>query len=508
LSPSDDSFSRARLPLVAAGLTFLVHLAANPHYGFFRDELYFIICGRHPAIGYVDQPPLVPLLAAASQLFGESLVLLRALAAFFAAASVYVTCVLARELGGGRFAQGLAALGCALCPVLCSFGMKLSTDTVGLWLWPLTALYLLRVLQGGDPRNWIGVGVALGLSAQSKFSVIYFAFALLVGVALTPERRILWSRWFLAGAGVAAAIALPTFVWQALHGFPMMELLRNGQRGKNVILSPGAFLLAELLITNPLSSLLWIAGLVHLLARGETRPLGYGFLVLIAAMIASHAKHYYPADVYPILFAAGGVAVERITASRRWLRPVALAWTALAALPLLPYALPILPVDRFLAFHRILMPVLHTELAQTEKHRSAALPQDWADMHGWRELAETVAGVYASLPPDERARAAIVAENYGQAAALDFFGAPLGLPPALSGHNQYFLWGPRGYDGSVLIDVAGDCGARQHLFDSSQRAAVSSSPLGMPYEDQLPIMVCRGIHRPLPAIWPSLKRYW
>ena len=147
----------SRIPLVAAAATFAIHLAANPHYGFFRDELYFIICGRHPALGYVDQPPLVPLLAALTQLAGESLVLLRAPAALVAAASVYVTCLLARELGGGRFAQALAAVSSALCPVLCAFGMKLSTDTPGLWLWPLAALYLLRLLRGGDARNWLGV---------------------------------------------------------------------------------------------------------------------------------------------------------------------------------------------------------------------------------------------------------------------------------------------------------------------------------------------------------------
>ena len=497
----------SRIPLVAAAATFAIHLAANPHYGFFRDELYFIICGRHPALGYVDQPPLVPLLAALTQLAGESLVLLRAPAALVAAASVYVTCLLARELGGGRFAQALAAVSSALCPVLCAFGMKLSTDTPGLWLWPLAALYLLRLLRGGDARNWLGLGAALGLSAQAKFSVAYFAAALFLGLLCTPKRRILLSRWFVLGALLAAALALPALLWQASHGFPMLEILRNGQHGKNVVLSPGEYLFAEVLVTNPILALIWIAGLFQLLADEQARPLGLSFLILLAAMIASHAKHYYPADIYPVLFAAGGVLIERLTARFRALRPAALGLSAIAGAIALPYVVPILPLPAFLAYHRVLAPRLHLQTAETERHRPSVLPQDWADMQGWPEMAAAVAKVFASLAPEDRAHTAIVAGNYGEAAAIDFFGRSHGLPPALSGHNQYFLWGPRGGDVQNIIDVGGDCGAGANLFEHVERAAVFSSPLAMPYEDQLPIMLCRGIRRPLAELWPALKLY-
>jgi 4-amino-4-deoxy-L-arabinose transferase-like glycosyltransferase len=498
----------SRLPLFAAALTFLLHLVGNPHYGFFRDELYFIICGRHPALGYVDQPPIVPLLAAGSQLFGHSLVLLRAVPALFAAASVYVTCLLAAELGGGRFAQGFAALSSALCPVLCSFGMKVSTDTVGLWLWPLIALELLRLARGADPRRWIVVGLSLGASVLSKYSVLYFAAALTLGLLCTPQRRILRSRWFVAGATIAIALSLPNFVWQATHGFPMLELLQNGQRGKNVVLSPAAYLLAELLITNPLLSLVWLTGLAWLLRNAATRFVGLGYLFLIAAMILSHAKHYYPADVYPVLFAAGAVAVERATQARWWLRPVFTTLSIGAGLVLLPYVLPVLPVELFLRYHRVAAPLLHLEAARTEHAPPSLLPQDWADMHGWPELAESVARTVASLPPEDRARVAIVASNYGEAAAIDFFGEAYGLPPALSGHNQYFLWGPRGYSGDVLVDVHGDCGADGHLFRSTEQVALLRSPLVMPWENELSIMLCRGIQRPLTELWPSKRFYY
>ena len=499
---------RSHLPLVAAALTFLVHLFANPHYGYFRDELYFIVCGRHPALGYVDQPPLAPLIAAGTQIFGHSLVLLRAAPAIFAAASVYVTCVLAAELGGGTFAQIFAALTSVLCPVLCAFGMKITTDTVGLWLWPLTVLYLVRLARGAHPRAWLAVGAAVGVSALSKYSVVYFVAAFAAALLFTPQRRLLWSRWFVAGVAVAAALALPNIAWQAAHGFPMLEVLRNGQHGKNVVLSPGTYVVAELLITNPFLAPVWIAGLVWLLARSETRFVGLGFLFLMAAMIASHAKHYYPADIYPVLFAAGGVAVERVTQARRSLRPTLTAVAVAGGLVAIPYVLPVLPVPAFLRYHRFLSSHLDLEATRAERSRPTALPQDWADMHGWPELAAAVARVYASLPPEDRGRAAIVASNYGEAAAIDFFGEQYHLPPAVSAHNQYFLWGTHGYDGQLVIDVNGDCGARSHLFRSSERAAFLTSPLVMPWENDLPIMVCRGISKPLPEIWAGMKFYY
>jgi hypothetical protein len=500
---------RVRIPLIAAIATFGLHLAGNPHYGYFRDELYFIVCGQHPQWGYVDQPPVAPLLAAGTQMLGHSLVLLRAVPAFFAAAAVYVTCLLARELGGGAFAEMLAALVVFFAPVLMNFGMKISPDMVGLWLWPLAALYTLRLAKGADPRGWLMVGAVMGICHQSKYSVVFFFAALLLGLLLTHERRILFSRWFLAGCGVCGLIALPNFLWQAYYGFPMLELLRNGQHGKNLIVSPVQYMLQELLITNVFLSLVWIIGLVWLLWNARLRFLGYTYLLLIAIMLVLHGKHYYPADVYPYLMAAGGVAIEAWTNRWKGLRPIMVATVILLGLVFVPFAMPILPEERVVSYSEGLMRALHIQrqTLATEHQRAAALPQDWADMHGWPQLAATVANVYRSLSPGDRAQAVIVAQNYGEASAIDFFGRQYGLPPVISGHNQYYLWGTRGYSGNVLIDVAGDCGARAHLFATSQRAATFTSPWIMPYEDGIPIMVCRGIQEPLAELWPRIKSY-
>jgi hypothetical protein len=495
------------VPLAAAILTLIVHLIGNPHYGFFRDELYFIICGFRPDWGYVDQPPLVPLLAAGSQLFGHSLFLLRAIPALCAAASVYVTCLIVLELGGGAFAQAFAALVAALTPVLMSFGTKVTTDIVGLVLWPLAALYVLRIVKGADPRWWLAVGAALGIAMESKYSVVFFGFAIVIALLLLPQRRALFTWWFPCGMLVAAALALPNVIWQAQHGFPMWSLLHDADQYKNTELSPLQYIATQLLITHPLLAPVWLIGLVTLLRRSEARFLGVAYVVLIVEMIAFHAKHYYPGDVYPILIAAGAVTIEAWTRRAALWRPLLAAYALVCGILLVPLIMPVLPERTMTAYDRIAQNLFEREvnIARAERTEIGSLPPDLADMHGWPELAAVVAGVYRSLPPAQRAKAAILASDYGEAAAIDFFGSQYGLPPALSGHNQYWLWGPRGYDGDVVIDVDGECAAR--LFRDRRIVARFSNPWGRPFENGFPISICTGITTPLATYWPKLRRY-
>jgi len=495
------------LAWIAGALTVALHLVANPHYGFFRDELYFIVCGFHPAWGYVDQPPLIPLSAAATQLFGHSLVLLRAIPALLAGGAVVAACALAAELGGGAFAQVVTAIVVALAPVLLSFGMKVSTDEANPLLWTLAALGALRVVRGGDPRWWLLAGAALGIALETKYSAAFFAAALVLALALTPERRALRTPWFGAALALCVVLALPSALWQWHEGFPMLELLRAGQNGKNVVVGPVAYLLQEVLITGMLLALVWIAGLVRLAADRSGRFLALAWALLIAMMIVLHGKHYYPAGIYPIPFAAGGVALEAWTRRARIVRPaIALALAAFGAL-LAPLTLPILPEPDAAAYEVRVMRAarVSNETLQTEHGRTAALPADFADMHGWPRLATTVERAVATLSPDDRARAVIVASNYGEASALIFFGRD--LPPVVSGHNQYWLWGPQGRSGDVLIDVNGDCGASAHLFASSRLLATFDDPWAIAYERNIPIVLCRGIRVPLTAYWPRKRKY-
>jgi hypothetical protein len=498
------------IPAIAAVLTFAIHLVANAHYGFFRDELYFIICGLHPQFGYVDQPPLVPLLAAATQMAGHSLILLRAVPALFAAAAVYTTGLLVLEIGGGMFAQILACLVVFFADVLMSFGMKVSTDEVGLWTWTLIALLVTRIVKGGSPRLWLWAGVAAGISLQSKYSVIFFLAALVIGLLLTPARRVLFSGWFVAGCAIMIAIVLPNLAWQWANGFPMLELLRNGAHEKNVIAGPLLYLVQEILITNPFLAVIWIIGLVYLFASRQFRFLAFAYVVLIAQMILLHGKHYYPAAIYPVLIAGGAIAIENWTRRIAVLRIATVAYITVFGLVFLPFALPVLSEDNFIAYSGAISEAMHISqktLATERGRESAALPGDWADMHGWPQLAQAVQSVYNGLTPADRARTSIVASNYGEAAAIDFFDAGLGLPPALSGHNQYFLWGTRGQSGDIVIDIHGDCGAAAHLFRESTLALTFTSRYAVSYEKSIPIMLCRGLKVPLAQLWPKLKMY-
>ncbi len=492
-----------RIPVIAAALTLVMHLIANPHYGFFRDELYFIVCGFHPDWGYVDQPPLVPLLSAATQIFGTSLFLLRALAALFAAGCVYVTCLFVVELGGGEFAQVLAALLAALLPVLNSFGTRMSTDTPGLLFWPLVALFVARIANGASPRLWLWAGVAFGLAAEAKYTVLFYGIAMVAGIALTPMRRILTTRWFAAGAAIAFVLTVPSFVWQALHGWPFLQMIANQQRTEVIMHSPVGYVIQQILITNPILAAIWIFGLAYAFARPALRWIGWTYVILIGFMIAGHARNYYPGDAYSLFVAVGALAIERTAALTRF-RPAIVAAIALMSMLTLPFVCPIMAEARLAATIVAAQRVVSLHLASTRDDYSP-ITQMFADMHGWPQLTATVSRVYDALPPRQRARAAIYARNFGEAGAIDVYGKAYGLPPALSGQNNYWIWGSRGYDGSVVIEVNGTCGPAFR----SQRVAVARfyGRWVMPTENDIPISVCYGLKEPLARYWPKLKTF-
>lgn len=368
-------------------------------------------------------------------------------------------------------------------------------------LWPLAALFILRIANGEPSRWWLGAGLAIGAAFESKYSVVFFALAMLLGLAISTQRRIMFSKWFAWGAATIVLVALPNVLWQAHYGFPMWEVLRNGQMGKNIILSPTQFMTAQLFLTNPVLAIVWIIGLFWLLRHAALRWLGYGFLILMAMMIALHAKDYYPSAVYPIVFASGACAIEAWTARLRLARPIIATVAVACGLLLIPLVEPVLPVPAFIAYQK----ALHFSPVTSEHHRMRALPSDYADMHGWPELAATVGRVYDSLPAEERRQAVVFTADYGQAAAIEFFNPYV---PVLSGHNQYWLWGPRGHSGTVIIDISsGDCGRRAHLFRNITQAGSFTAPYIMAYEDDRPITICRRPAKSLTKLWPELKHY-
>ena len=486
-----------RVALGWAALALAVHLAVANSYGFFRDELYFIVCGQHPAFGYADQPPLVPLIAAGTYALGHQLWVVRAVPALASALLVLVTVALARLCGGKNGAAHLAGACVATAPIFLALNGTLNTTVFDPLAWTTTAFLFARSALTGDRRALLWAGLVAGIALEVKYYLVVWAVALAAGCVTTSWRSLLARPEFALGVVLATLIALPSVVWQSAHGWPFAHLVMAAGT-KDAVIPPLVFLLVQFLIVNVVAAPVWIAGVVAPFVRPDlraVRALSSAFVVALAVTILGHGKDYYVAAAYPTVFAIGAVAIERALGPR--LRAVYAVVILANAGVVAPGVLPYLPPSVVPGY----LSAIHALPPQEEKAKAGALPQYFADQFGWPELAATVARVYAALPPGERAKAYVRAGNYGEAAAVDVYDAGLGMPPALSGHNQYGLWGPRGYDGSVLIDIGASVARDLALCRSATLAATFTAPYVMPYEDNLGIVVCRGLRQPVDAFW-------
>ena len=485
--------SRPGWPVAAvACAALLVHLLCGNRYGVFRDELYYLACGRHLAWGYVDQPPVIALLARfASELFGSSPMGLRIPAYLAHAGAVLVAALLAARLGGGRYAQFLAAFLVLTVPAILGSAHLLTMNAFEPLLWTGLTVAVLQAVEGDRRRGWLAVGAWVGIGFLTKYSMAFWSVGLLVGLLATSARRALKSPWFLVGVGIGAAIALPNFLWQARQGLPMLELLRQ-QGDKNTPFTWLGYVTEVLKANNPFSILLWGPGLAFLLLDRPSgrRWLGLGFLATAILLGVLHAKPYYLSPAFPSLFAASACTVEELV-RRRSLRIAIVMGLLVTAAPLAPLALPLLSPEAFESLRaRSGIRVRPNERLDV----AAPLPQYFADQFGWPELVESVARLYRALPEEERAQTAILAPDYGMAAAIDFYGPPLGLPPAVSGHNNYWLWGPPPADTRAVLFLgprAQDSRAAHAACGTfGQVGETPDSRWNMPYERLRPIYLC------------------
>jgi hypothetical protein len=508
-APSDHRSDVAVLALLALA-KLLFHLATSQGYGIFRDELYYIACSDHLALGYVDHPALsIALLWLARHTLGDSLLAIRFLAGLAGAASVFVTGLIARELGGGRGAQVLAALAVFFAPVLMTFGHFFSMNVFDLLFWSILELLAVQILKHDRPRLWLVLGVVAGLGLNNKYSVGFLLFGLGVGLLISPQRRQLATRWPWLAGGLAALIFLPHVWWEAQNGWPSLEFMARASVEKNLPISPLDFFLQQILLLSPLAFPLWFGGLCALLFAPSMRPvraLGWAYVAVFVLFVTQHAKVYYLAPLYPVVFAAGAVALGHVAARRqwRWPLPVADALIVAGGLIVLPLAVPVLPVETFLAYQD----ALGLTPPQMERTERGALPQVFADMFGWTEQVDTVARVYAQLPAEQRARAVVLVRNYGEAGAIDFLGKERALPRAISGHNNYWLWGPGDLrDGDTVIALGPPREVLEQAFSEVERVDTVHCRYCIPFESELPVHVARGFKVPLAELWQRLKRF-
>ncbi len=494
--------------LAVAGVKLLAHLLTLRNYGIFIDELYYLACAEHLDFGYVDHPPGIALLTwLARTLGGDSLGALRIWPALFGVATVILAGLIARELGGGRWAQLVASLAVLVSPIYLFMNTILSMNALDGLLWTVAAWLLIRILERGERRDWLLLGVVLGLGLENKISVLFLGAGLAVGLLLTPNRRYLKEPGpWLAGT-IAMGLFLPHLVWQALNGWPTREFMRNVTELKNRPMALTEFLATQALEIHPLNFLLLLLGLgfFFFAARGRWRPLGWLYLTVFVVLVTRNTKAYYLSPIYPLMLAGGAVALEGFLARSRhtWPRAAVVTVLALGGAATAPLTLPVLPVEALVRYFEL----FGGPPPSGERKEVGPLPQHFADMFGNEELVEVVAAVYDGLPEGERERAVIFGMAYPQAAAVDFFGPRRGLPKAISGHNSYWLWGPGEKSGEVMIVIGIEEATLREFFDQVELAAVARHRYAMPWRNNLPIWICRSPKAPLAEAWPRIKHY-
>lgn len=501
-----------------AAVAVALHLAFNHRYGYYRDEFYFIDCARHLAWGYVDQPPLAPLIAWLSAPTGYALWALRLPPAILSGVTVLLSCAIARELGAGRLAQSIAGVATIAAPGLMGLGYGLSTELLSPAAWTAVMYLAIRLARGADRRWYLAIAAIVAIGMYAKYSIAACAFAVALGFALSGRRELLASRWLGAGVVLVVVATLPNALWQLHHGLPMLDViagdranrhaLANGvaDESANLAINAGYLAVAQIVYQNPFFAPIWIAGLV-LLARNRDglRFVAIAIAALFVLVVVTVGRPYYLEGVYPTLFAAGGVAIERALRYRaRWLRWAAIAATALTGALFVPLVLPVFSLPLYMRYEAAIGLSRPTP-PDGKRHLVNPL---YADQLGWKAMTQTVAAAYRSLPAAQRRQTAIFADRYAYAGALDFYGPQYGLPPVISPNNSYYLWGTRGYSGrSVLAVGATDYRLLLRAFGSVRQIAVYRNAYRWILEGPLPIYWCTQPRRPLTQMWPQFKYY-
>lgn len=500
-----------KLLYAMSGGILLLHLLLSGRYGYFRDELYFLDCGRHLAWGYVDMAPMIAFISRLALALGGSLHVLRAIAGIGGAGIVALTMLITWRLGGNSFAQGLAGLCALVVPEYLGTASLLTMNVFEKVLWAACVYVLIRIIQTGNSRLWIWFGVLSGLGLMNKHSMLFFGAAVVAGLVLTERRKEFAKPWLWLAGLIALAIFLPNVIWQVQHHFPTLEDLRNVEAsGKNVVLGPLAFIREQIFLMHPIVFPVWLAGLWFFLAGKGTqyRILGWIYLVLLVIFIVLHGKNYYLSGAYPMLLAGGAVAIEdwlsRASVTRGKIWPKTAIITVIAALGGLtaPLALPLLSPEGYVAYEE----KLHFRPSKTEVNHDGPLPQFVGDQFGWPELAAEVGTFYNALPPEERAKTAILTGNYGEAGAIDQFGPQYGLPTALSGHQNHYFWGTMGFTGDNLITIQYGPRYLGRICNSVEKVGDHHHPWGMEEENRA-IYFCRGLKQPLAEIWEDQKHW-
>jgi len=494
-----------------AAIGFAIHAIFANNYGYFRDELYYIVSGtQHLSPGYVDFPPFIALLASfLNVVAGDSLLSIHVASGFADACLIFVSAMIARELGGKRGAQVFVATATLFSGAL-AFGSIFSVDIFDALWWSLLVYILVRIIKRDQPKLWILFGVVAGIALNTKLTVAFFLASLAIGLALTQERKQFRTRWLWLGVLIAIAFTLPYAGWNAANGWPTVDFYihHGGLNGTG----PLDFIALQFLIANPLAFPLALLGLYYFFfvlrkSNGRSfRVLGFAFVILFLAFLLFNGKPYFMFAAYPMMFAGGAVLLENSSFIRRhnFIPKAYLGVIVILGIILAPLLMPILPPATFATTYGALSGVGNSAEGQTT---SGVFPQYLGDRFGWDTMTAAVAQVYDSLPPQEKSAACIFTVNYGEASALTFLGRAYHLPHVISGHNNYYIWGPGKCTGTVIITVGESEADDLKSFYNVSAAGLITCQYCQPEENNLTIYVCTNPRAPEAAVWPTVKHF-
>ena len=462
------------------------------------------------AWGYVDQPPFsIAALWLSRLFFGDSLFALRLFPAIAGAIVVALAGLMAKELGGKRYAQVLASCCTLSAPLILGMNSFFSMNSFDILFWTLAFYLIIVIIKKDEQKYWLLLGLVLGLGLLNKISVLWLGTGLTAGLLLTPSRKLLLTRRVWIAAAIALLLFLPHIIWQVLNGFPTLEFMKNAIAHKYIAVSPLDIVIQQAQNMNPLTFPIWIAGLIYFLVSKSVRqfrilPIIY-FTVFLILVINRNSKAEYLGPMFPMLFTLGAFSIEKfiLKLNWRWLKSSILVLLLPGAIIAAPFALTILPIETFISYSQALGMAPST----TEKKKLNKLPQFYADMFGWEEMTASVADAYNTLTPEEKTKCAIFANNYGEAGAIDFFGRKYNLPKAISGHNNYWLWGCRNATGDVVVRLGGSREAMLESYRAVAQIGVFKNEYCMPYENNMAIYVCKGRRTPLKDDWAKFMHY-
>jgi hypothetical protein len=488
-------------------LNLIVNLVTQAFfaYGFFRDEFYYLACANRIQLGYVDQPPLsIYILAVWKSLFGDAMFVIRIVPAIISSATVFMIGLFTMRLGGGKTAIIISTIAYLLTPIFLGMNTFYSMNAFDFLFWISSAYVFLRIILDGNAKLWIVLGIVLGFGLLNKTSVLWLGTGIFAGTIFTPLRKDLKTIYPYIAALIALLIFSPFIIWNLTHDLAHLEFMRNAASRKYGGLTPISFIFDQILILNPLTILIWMPGIIFYFLKKDFkkyRAIGFIWLITFAILIINiHSKGEYIAAAYQVLFAGGAVMIERWSSAvnRGWLKYTVAVPVIIIALFLAPLARPLVPAESFKDYSAM----IGIDHPNNEGHQVEELPQFYADMFGWEELAQNVSKVYLTLPEEERKNTIVYCSNYGKAGAIEYYSKKYPLPKVVCPHNSYWYWWDEAGTPTTLIIIGGDIEDHLTSLDKVEVAGVHKAKYAIPYENNLTIFIGRGFKR---SIWEIRK---